>query len=200
MTDDLNVEIQDEPEIVTQGDVLTMRFTGFGLFKIFIAQPVSKENVFQKGFAIVYENFAPTFQKTFIKTAQKFVIKLPELIFCLKKINEAGKIQNRTLVLTQTGLKNFRENGNCSSITPWRHIYSAIDKGNTVHIIQRDGKRRVYQTPLYEFLCLCLNKYYTRVMSSESRSSPPENHSLQRTLCTSPPASAILKSTIKAYH
>jgi len=144
--------------------------SGSGLFKIFIMWPSTRENVFQQGYALTRDAFSQKFQEVTLSSVRRHTIHSPDLIFCVDKINSFGVKMQRSVVLTLEGVKNFRDNGKCSSITRWGDIKSAVDKtDSTVHITQNDGKIRVYESPLSEFMAMCLRTYHKRVESRRSR-------------------------------
>merc|ERR1712083_201833 len=142
---------------------------GVGLFKIFVAWQDTKENVFQKGYALLFDHFRDDFQQMLLGTISRHTVNYPELIFSLDKINQQNTIQKRALLLTREGIKNFRDSGQCSSTTNWLSIQSAIDKlDGTVHITT-ENKKRIYKTEPNEFLAKCLNAYYHRIQASYRR-------------------------------
>lgn len=170
VSDGVEVQPNDEIEYLRNGDRLPVTVSGSGLFKIFIMWPSTRENVFQQGYALVRDSFSKEFQEVTLSSVSRHTIHSPELIFTVDKINSFGNKMQRAVVMTLQGVKNFRENGKCSSITRWGDIKSAVDKlDQTVHITQNDGKLRVYESPLSEFMALCLRTYHKRVESRRSR-------------------------------
>jgi len=166
----LIISIVNEPPELKNGDRLQVIVNGGGLFKVFVAWPKSKENIFQQGFAVIYNDFVPKFREVMLNAVSKHTTVAPEVIFTATKINSLGKKMQRALVISINGIRNFRENGTCSSITYWSRIKGAIDKlDHTVHILQNDGKLRVYESPLSEFLALCLRTYHKRATARSSR-------------------------------
>jgi len=170
VSDGVEVYPQEEINRLRSGEKLPVTISGSGLFKIFIMWPSTRENVFQQGYALVRDSFSKEFQDVTLSSVSRHTIHSPELIFTVEKINSFGNKMMRSLVLSLQGIKNYRENGKCSSITRWGDIKSAVDKvDHSVHILQNDGKLRVYESPLSEFMALCLRTYHTRVQSRKSR-------------------------------
>lgn len=170
VSDGIEVHPNDEIEYLRNGDRLPVNVSGSGLFKIFIMWPSTRENVFQQGYALTRDAFSQKFQEVTLSSVSRHTIHSPDLIFCVDKINSFGVKMQRSVVLTLEGVKNFRDNGKCSSITRWSDIKSAVDKtDSTVHITQNDGKIRVYESPLSEFMAMCLRTYHKRVESRRSR-------------------------------
>jgi len=166
------VEVVPSPEVksLRNGDKLPVKVTGSGLFKIFIMWPSTRENVFQQGYALARNSFSKEFQDVTLSSVSRHTIHSPELIFAVDKINRFGNTMQRVLVMSLQGVKNFRDNGKCSSVTRWSDIKSAVDKvDQTVHITQDDGYLRVYKSPLSQFMALCLKTYHKRVESRRAR-------------------------------
>jgi len=158
-----------ESSLVGDGDLLTIRVIGSGLLKIFLLIPESKMCICQKGFAIVTDEFAEQFQETFLNTVKKQTVYCPEIVFDVTKINRFAKRQLRSLVCSSSGLKNFRETGILSSTTEWRDIKACIDKGDVVHVSLNDGHLRMYETNLHDFLTVCCQQYYKKMVASQRR-------------------------------
>jgi len=145
---------------------LTVRACGSGILQIAIFHPQTKDLICQRLFAMCDQKLEPdaSMMKTFTSTitqhpANKYI---PEILFDVIKINNLGRHQNRTLILSSEGIKNVQDNGKTSSVASWLDIKSAVDKGNVMHYEYIDGKKRQYQSPLASFISTICRQYHQK--------------------------------------
>jgi len=145
---------------------LTIRACGSGILQIAIFHPKTKDLICQRLFAMCDSSQEPDQQMMdmFLSTIEQHPANkyIPEILFDVVKINNLGRHQNRSLILSSDGVKNVQANGKTSSVGSWLDIKSAVDKGDVMHYEYNDGKKRQYQTKMASYICTCGRQYHQK--------------------------------------